>query len=107
MCESSCGINTIGRVASDIAKFFNLKDPDSYTGHASRRTSDTLLADIGAEILSLKRHSGWETSSIAEIYVEDSIRNEIEFFEKIFTNKNNIGTRMYNSATTSSETTIP
>ncbi|KAJ4429876.1 hypothetical protein ANN_22080 [Periplaneta americana] len=62
------GMNTIGRVPSNIAKFSNLNDPDSYTGHAFGRTSATLLANTGADTLALKRHGGWKSSTVAEGY---------------------------------------
>ncbi|CAG9790350.1 unnamed protein product [Diatraea saccharalis] len=35
-----------------------------------------LLADSGADILTLKRHGGWRSSTVAESYVEDSIQNK-------------------------------
>ncbi|XP_026331776.1 hemicentin-1-like [Hyposmocoma kahamanoa] len=60
----------------EIAKFLNLPDPDLYTGHSFRRTSATLLADSGADLLTLKRHGGWRSSTVAESYVEDSVRNK-------------------------------
>ncbi|XP_069670903.1 uncharacterized protein [Periplaneta americana] len=63
------GMNSIGRVPSNIAKFLNLNDPDSYTGRAFRRTSATLLANTGADILALKRHGGWKSSTVTERYV--------------------------------------
>ncbi|KAJ4443357.1 hypothetical protein ANN_05025 [Periplaneta americana] len=93
-------MNTIGRVPSNIAKFLNLNDPDSYTGHAFRRTSATLLANTGADILALKRHGGWKSSTVAEGYVQDSIYNKIKSVEKILHDKSNIGTRIHKTATT-------
>jgi hypothetical protein len=45
----------------------------SYTGHTFRRTSATLLADSGADLLTLKRHGGWKSNTVAEGYVEDSV----------------------------------
>ncbi|KAJ8914209.1 hypothetical protein NQ315_002836, partial [Exocentrus adspersus] len=44
-------------------------------GHCFRRTSETFLADSGADIQILKRHGGWRSSGVAEAYVEDSIEN--------------------------------
>ncbi|XP_026321650.1 uncharacterized protein LOC113231544 [Hyposmocoma kahamanoa] len=69
-------INKFGAMPKEIAKFLNLPDPDLYTGHSFRRTSATLLADSGADLLTLKRHGGWRSSTVAESYVEDSVRNK-------------------------------
>lgn len=52
------GINTIGNMPKIAAKFLNLKDPDSYTGHTFRRTSATLLADSEGSMLEIQRLGG-------------------------------------------------
>lgn len=70
------GINTIGKLPKDIAQFLKLSNPALYTGHCFRRSSATLLADSGADILKLKQHGGWKSSSVAEGYVENSIENK-------------------------------
>ncbi|KAJ8980612.1 hypothetical protein NQ317_017373 [Molorchus minor] len=44
-----------------IAKYLKLPNFDTDTGHCSRRTSATLLANAGGEICSLKRHGGWKS----------------------------------------------
>lgn len=77
------GINTFGKIPERIAEFLKLKNPKEYTGHCFRRTSATLLADAGGDILSLKRHGGWKSSSVAEGYVENSLKNKICVSEKI------------------------
>lgn len=77
------GKGTIGRWPSKIAEYLKLSNPASYTGHSFRRTSATLLANKGVDILGLKRHGGWKSSSVAESYVEDSLQNKIQFAEKI------------------------
>lgn len=66
--QQPIGINTIGGMPKEIAKFLNLPDPEKYTGHAFRRTSATLLVDSGADITELKRHGGWKSNSVAGIY---------------------------------------
>lgn len=38
----------------EIAKFIGLPDAESYTGHNFKRTSATLLANSGADLLALK-----------------------------------------------------
>ncbi|KAJ8915312.1 hypothetical protein NQ315_014820 [Exocentrus adspersus] len=77
------GKGTIGRWPSKIAEYLSLKNPVAYTGHSFRRTSATLLANKGEDILGLKRHGGWKSSSTAEGYIEDSIENKIKFEKKI------------------------
>lgn len=77
------GKGTIGTWPSKIAQYLELQDPASYTGHSFRRTSATLLANKGVDVLGLKRHGGWRSSTVAESYVEDSLQNKIQFAEKI------------------------
>lgn len=77
------GINKFGAMPKEVAKFLGLPDADCYTGHSFRRTSATLLADSGADILTLKRHGGWRSNAVAESYVEDSIQNKANISAKI------------------------
>ena len=44
-----------------------------FTGHSFRQTSTTLLANAGADIVRIKRHGAWKSSTIAESYIEDSL----------------------------------
>jgi hypothetical protein len=55
-----------------IAKFLDLPDPKSYTGHSFRVSSATVLADEGASSITLKRHGRWTSDSVAEGYLRDS-----------------------------------
>lgn len=77
------GRNTIGSWPSKIAQCLKLPDPSTYTGHAFRRSSATILANQGIDILGLKRHGGWRSSSVAEGYIEDSVENKNQFSNKI------------------------
>ena len=70
------GKNKVAGTPKIIAKFNNLPDASSYTGHAFRRTSATLLADAGGNITDLKRHGGWKSTTVAEGYIADSIGNK-------------------------------
>lgn len=47
-------VNTFTKIPYEIAKFLHLENPELYTGHCFRRSSATLLADTGADILELK-----------------------------------------------------
>ncbi|KAJ8914622.1 hypothetical protein NQ315_015359 [Exocentrus adspersus] len=78
--------------SAKIATFLGLQDPKNFTGHAFRRTSATLLANTGVDILGLKRHGGWKSSTVAEGYVEDFLHNKTEFAEKILHNADGAST---------------
>lgn len=77
------GINSIGSIPKAVATYLKLKNPETYTGHTFRRTSATLLADSGADLLVLKRHGGWKSNSVAEGYVEDSFGNKKRISQQI------------------------
>ena len=70
------GINKIGSMPQEIAKFLKLEKPALYTGHAFRRTSATVLVDAGGDITLLKRHGGWKSTAVAEGYIENSLTNK-------------------------------
>ncbi|KAI4465068.1 phage integrase-related [Holotrichia oblita] len=74
--RQNMGHNTISTSAIKIATYLKLPDANNYTGHSFRRTSATILADNGGDILSLKRYGGWKSSSVAEGYVEESITDK-------------------------------
>ncbi|XP_044729656.1 uncharacterized protein LOC123293006 [Chrysoperla carnea] len=62
------GINTLGGIPKAIATYLKLKDADSYTGHTFRRTSTSLLADSGADLLSLCKFGRCKSSTFSENY---------------------------------------
>ncbi|XP_046630008.1 tyrosine recombinase XerC-like [Neodiprion virginianus] len=70
------GIHKFSKMPKEIAGYLKLEDSASFTGHAFRRTSATLLADSGANITTLKRHGGWKSSNVAEDYIEESVKNK-------------------------------
>lgn len=76
--KSPFGKNMIAAVPREIALFLGLESPNLYTGHALRVTSATTLADQGADIVELKRHGRWASSSIAEGYVRESKHARVE-----------------------------
>lgn len=77
------GKNTLGQVPQRVAKFLNMPDAGAYTGHCFRRSSATLLADGGADLISIKRHGGWKSSAVAETYIEDSLQNKMKIAQKV------------------------
>ena len=79
--NGKCTTQAIGKykitnVPRQIATYFNSPNPKTYTGHAVRRSSATLLADAGANMLDLQSHGGWASSQGAEGYIEESITNK-------------------------------
>ncbi|KAH0812075.1 hypothetical protein GEV33_010716 [Tenebrio molitor] len=75
-------INTFGQPPSKIAAYLKLEDPKTYTGHCFRRSSATLLAAGGGDLVSLKRHGGWRSSTVAEGYIEDCVEERIKIARK-------------------------
>lgn len=79
--KSKCTIQRIGKnkfadIGRQIAKYLNLPNPQSYTGHCYRRSSATLYIDGGGDITGLKRHGGWKSTQVAEGYIDQSMRNK-------------------------------
>jgi integrase len=68
--NSPIGINTMGKISKEIASFLRLPNPELYTGHCFRRSSATHLANHGGSLLTIKRHGGWKSSTVAESYVD-------------------------------------
>lgn len=75
-CLQHVGKGKLVSILKDIAKFLNLPDVADYTGHAYRRTSATLLVDQGADLITLKRHGGWKSNTVAESYINESALNK-------------------------------
>lgn len=75
--KQNIGHNTISKMPKAIATFLNLRNAESYTGHTFRRTSATMLAEGGCDILSLKRLGAWKSSTVAEGYIEESLADKI------------------------------
>ncbi|KAJ8912753.1 hypothetical protein NQ315_016709 [Exocentrus adspersus] len=78
------GMNSFAKIPQKVAEHLKLPDASSYTGHCLRRTSATFLADNGADIQTLKRHRGWQSTSVAEGYIEESIGNKLKISKSIF-----------------------
>lgn len=80
---SPVGLNTIGKIPMRIAEYLQLDSATNYTGHCFRRSSATLLANQGGDLLSIKRHGGWKSSTVAEGYVENSLHSRIQLAKKM------------------------
>ncbi|KAJ8974823.1 hypothetical protein NQ317_001012 [Molorchus minor] len=77
------GKNTTGKIPSVVASYLKLPDVACYTGHCLRRSSATLLADAGVDIMTIKRHGGWKSTTVAEGYVENSIENKTKIASQV------------------------
>lgn len=104
--RSFMGIHTIGEVPKKVALYLQLPNWKEYTGHSLRRTSATLLVDSGADVITLKRHGGWKSSSVAEGYYEESMCSKQKVARRILdvseeasdsTHSNNINFRLCNN----------
>lgn len=83
-CTVQCvGVNTFGKIPSEIAAYLKLPNPHLYTGHSFRRSSASILADSGEEITSIKRLGGWKSTSVAEGYLEESTKHKKDISNKI------------------------
>ncbi|KAI8433702.1 hypothetical protein MSG28_015697 [Choristoneura fumiferana] len=70
------GRHKISTFPKKVAIFLNLANTEMYTGHCFRRTSATLLADAGANLLTMKRHGGWKSEKVVEGYIAESVTNK-------------------------------
>lgn len=99
--RQNVGINTFGKIPRKIATFLKLENPAKYTGHSFRRSSATLLVNAGivmitfilqsnfifnagGDITSLKRHGGWESTKVAESYIQESFGERVKIAQKVF-----------------------
>ena len=73
----------ISKISTKVAKFLEIPKPKSCTGHCFRRNFATLLANTAADMISLKWHSGWKSSTIAKSYSDDSLQNTITSANRI------------------------
>jgi len=85
------GIHGVSRVPMKVATFLNFDSPGSFTGHAMRRSSATMLVEGGGDLLTLKRHGGWKSASVAESYIEESIARKVEVSKTLFGSRNKVG----------------
>ena len=93
------GKNLIAAISKDIAMFLGLNNPRLYTGHAFRVSSATVLADEGANSLTLKRHGRWASDSVAEGYLRESKQVRTRTADLLSGNA-----QMFRSVSTSSST---
>ena len=81
------GLHTIEGIPKKISGFLKLKNPKLCTGHWLHRSSATMLVENGGDLLSMKDLGGWQSSTVAEIYIEKSVSNRIRIIRQLFRNK--------------------
>lgn len=77
------GEHSIGNIPKIVATFLGLENPKSYTGHSFRRSSTTALAESGADILTIQRHGRWQSSTVAERYMSESVTHRVGVAQRI------------------------
>ncbi|KAK9696285.1 hypothetical protein QE152_g32010 [Popillia japonica] len=60
-----------------------------YTGHCFRRSAATMLANFGADLVTVKRLGCWKSSSVAETYIEESVGSKIAASKRILVGPEN------------------
>ena len=57
----------------EIAKFLNLPNASNYSGHSTRRTAATWMANSGVSLLQLKKFGRWKSDTVAQEYYDSSL----------------------------------
>lgn len=73
------GKGAIENWPSKITEYFKLKNLAVCTGYLFRQSLATLLANNSKDLLELKRHIGWTSSTTVEGYIEQFVENNIRF----------------------------
>lgn len=80
------GRDSIRAIPKIVAEHLKL-DVSKFTGHGLRRTSATLLSNTGANLDTVKLHLGHKSNTASLRYIEHSLANRQDIFEKIATTK--------------------
>lgn len=88
-CARSIGKNTISSYPKLIASKLNLEEPNSFTGHCFRRSGATIMADLGASKILLKRAGRWKSDSVCDGYIEESKSSKLQISNLVGQNTSN------------------
>ena len=66
------GENQLGEIGKTIAKELGLQNPQTYTGHAFRRSAATEAANKGATGIIMKRQLGWVSEQTSNKYIHST-----------------------------------
>lgn len=89
MVNQVMGKHSIAKIPKEVAKYLNLPEPSTFTGHSYRRTSTTVAVDEGCSMDEIKRIGPWESTKVAERYVQDSLARKRKV-AKMFSNAINL-----------------
>lgn len=70
------GAHTITGVPRKVVEYLKLEHPETYT--------TSMLVEGGADLLTLKRHGGWKSSTVADTSIEDSVSRKTHVSKKLF-----------------------
>jgi hypothetical protein len=70
--KQAMGMNMVGKVPHEVAKYMNLPEGENYTFHSFRRTSATSAADAGSTTEQLVDFFGWKNGSMCQEYISTS-----------------------------------
>lgn len=77
------GLNKIGSMPKELAKWLGLPNSNEYTEHSFRRTSTTLLFNAGASMRTLMNHGRWTSPKVAEGCIADPINNKRKIYRQV------------------------
>ena len=64
--------NMLAKFTVKVAEFLKLPRPETYTDHAIRRSSASIMAASGATTSQLKTHFNWKSEATSLKYIETS-----------------------------------
>lgn len=102
--RSPIGQNTIASYPQKMAEFLQLPEAEKYTSHSFRHSGATILADAGATVMQLQQAGGWESSSVAQSYIEEGATSRLQIAQRFedTTSSSSITKRSRTAVSTSS-----
>ena len=82
------GQMTISNYPQKIAEYLQLPEADKYTSHSFRHSGASILADEGASVLQLQQAGGWESSTVAQSYVEEGSHSRLQISQRFEASSN-------------------
>ena len=77
MTNKPIGNNTTASLLKQIIRAVHHPDPNKVTGHASRRTSATLMADAGLSLCQIKALPRHKSDSVVQGYIDKGKKQEL------------------------------
>lgn len=74
--NSVIGENTLAAFPKRVAKYLGLPNVEDFISHSWRRSSATIAVEQGFDVVQLKLLGGWKSSTVAEGYVDNSIKGK-------------------------------